>query len=228
MTDTTAGHRFGEGPLARACALVYTLLVVESLFLLTTVPGLAGLVLLGRDAANVPLAACCLIPVGPALSAALYALHHRRLDLTDLRPGAAFWRGYRVNLRGVVKLWIPWLLWLTVIGSNLANLTGAGVPGWWAVLSVLIAVAATLWVANAVVITSLFTFRARDVARLAVYFLTRSPRASLGNTCLLVLAAGLTLIASEALPVLLASVLASALLLNSRPMIAEVRERFTA
>ncbi|WP_440099175.1 DUF624 domain-containing protein [Streptosporangium sp. H16] len=225
MTDTTAGIRFGEGPLARACALVYTLLVVELLFLLTTVPGLIGLVLLGRDATNIPLAALCLIPAGPALSAALYALHHRRLDLTDLHPGAAFWRGYRANLRGVAKLWIPWLLWLAVIGSNLAT---AGVQGWWAVLSVLIAVAATLWIANVLVITSLFAFRARDVARLAVYFLTRSPRASLGNACLLVLAAGLTLIASEVLPVLLASVFASMLLLNSRTVIAEVRERFTA
>ncbi|MEU4406894.1 DUF624 domain-containing protein [Streptosporangium sp. NPDC023963] len=225
MTDTTAGHRFGEGPLARASALVYTLLVVELLFLLTTVPGLIGLVLLGRDATNIPLAALCLIPAGPALSAALYALHHRRLDLTDLHPGAAFWRGYRANLRGVAKLWIPWLLWLAVIGSNLAT---AGARGWWAALSVLIAVAATLWIANVLVITSLFAFRARDVARLAVYFLTRSPRASLGNACLLVLAAGLTLVASEALPVLLASVFASMLLLNSRTVIAEVRERFTA
>ncbi len=225
MTDTTAGIRFGEGPLARACALVYTLLVVELLFLLTTVPGLIGLVLLGRDATNIPLAALCLIPAGPALSAALYALHHRRLDLTDLHPGAAFWRGYRANLRGVVKLWIPWLLWLAVIGSNLAT---AGARGWWAVPSVLIAVAATLWIANVLVITSLFAFRARDVARLAVYFLTRSPRASLGNACLLVLAAGLTLVASEALPVLLASVFASMLLLNSRTVTAEVRERFTA
>jgi len=224
MTDTTAAIRFGEGPLARACALVYTLMVVEALFLLTAVPGLAGLVLLGRDATNVPLAALCLIPAGPALSAALYAVHHRRLDLTDLRPGAAFWRGYRLNLRGVVKLWIPWLLWMAVLGSNLAV---AGAGGWWAVSSVVVAVVATLWVANALVITSLFAFRARDVARLAAYFLTRSPRASLGNACLLVLAAAVTLVASEVAMALLASVLASLLLLNSRTMIAEVRERFT-
>ncbi|MEU8270661.1 DUF624 domain-containing protein [Sphaerisporangium sp. NPDC049002] len=227
MTDATAGRRFGEGPLSRASALVYTLLVVELLLLTATSPGLVGLVLLDRDAADVPLAAACLLPVGPALSAAVYALHHRRLDLTELHPAAAFWRGYRANFRGVVKLWIPWLVWLAVIGSNLANFAAAGVPRWWAVLSVLIAVAATLWVANALVITSLFEFRARDVARLAAYFLTRSPRTALGNAALLVVAAGLTLVASEVVPALLASVLASVLLLNSRPVIAEVREAFT-
>lgn len=226
MTETTI-RRFGQGPLSRASALVYTLLVVELMVLVTTVPGLIGLVLLGRDAANVPLAAACALPAGPALSAALYALHHRRLDLTDLHPATAFWRGYRMNVRGVVKLWIPWLAWLTVVGSTLANFGAAGVPGWWAILLVLIALVAALWGANALVITSLFAFRARDVARLAAYFLFSSPRVALADACLFVVAAGVTLVASEAALTLLASVFAAALLLNSRPLIAEVTEKFT-
>ncbi|GLX10096.1 hypothetical protein [Microbispora sp. NBRC 16548] len=226
MTETTI-RRFGQGPLSRASALVYTLLVVELLVLVTTVPGLIGLVLLDRDAANVPLAAACALPAGPALSAALYALHHRRLDLTDLHPATVFWRGYRMNVRGVVKLWIPLLAWLTVLGSTLANFGAAGVPGWWAILLVLIALAAALWGANALVITSLFAFRARDVARLAAYFLFSSPRVALADACLFVVAAGVTLVASEAALTLLASVFAAALLLNSRPLIAQVTEKFT-
>lgn len=226
--DATAEQGFGRGPLSRAAAMIYTLLVVELLLLITTMPGLIGLTLLDRAAANIPLAAACALPVGPALSAALYALHHRRLDLTDLHPAAAFWRGYKLNVRGAVKLWIPWLAWLTVIGSTLANFSLAGVPEWWAVLLVLVAIAATLWAANALVITSLFEFRARDVARLAVYFLTRSPRVTLANACLLIVAAGITLLASEAVLALLASVLAALLLVNSRPVIREVRESFTA
>ncbi|WP_066367048.1 DUF624 domain-containing protein [Herbidospora mongoliensis] len=228
MTDTTTGTRFGQGPLARACALIYTLMVVEALFLLTTVPGLVALVLLDRDPANVPLAGACLIPVGPALSAALYALHHRRPDLADLHPMAMFWRGYRLNVRGALKLWVPWLGWLTVIATGLAHFGAAGVPTWWAVLSVVIAVAAILWAANALVIVSLFEFRTRDVARLAAYFLSGSFRVTLGNLSLLVVAGCVTLIGSEALLTLLVSVLAGALLLNSRSMIAEVRRRFTA
>ncbi|MEU7882445.1 hypothetical protein [Microbispora bryophytorum] len=226
MTETTM-RRFGQGSLSRASALIYTLLVVELLVLATTVPGLAGLVLLDHDAANVPLAAACALPVGPALSAALYAVHHRRLDLADLHPATAFWRGYRMNVRGVAKLWIPLLALLTVVGSTLANFGAAGVPGWWAILLVLIALAAALWGANALVITSLFTFRARDVARLAAYFLFSSPRVALADACLLVVAAGVTLVGSEAALALLASVFAAALLLNSRSLIAEVTEKFT-
>ncbi|GAB3159327.1 hypothetical protein [Microbispora hainanensis] len=229
MTETTI-RRFGQGPLSRVSALVYTLLVVELLVVATTLPGLAGLVLLDRDAANVPLAAVCALPAGPALSAALYALyalHRRRPDLTDLHPASAFWRGYRMNAGGVLKLYVPWLAGLTVLATTFANFGAAGVPGWWAVLLVVVALATALWGANALVITSLFAFRARDVARLAVYFLFSAPRVALGNACLVVVAGGVTLVATEAALTLLGSVFAAALLLNGRPLIAEVTEKFT-
>ncbi|GAA3567155.1 DUF624 domain-containing protein [Nonomuraea rosea] len=225
---TGMGRRFGTGPLSRAAALIYTLLIVELLFLLTAAPGLAGLVLLDRDASNVPLAALCLLPLGPALSAALYAMRHRRAELIDLRPATVFWRGYRLNAAGALKVWAPWLVWLTIVGMTLGNFSAAGVPGWWAVLLVVIAVVATLWVANALVITSLFAFRGMDVARLAAYSLGRFPGATLANACLLIVAGGLTLFASEVVPVVLASVAAAVLLWNSRKLTAEVQERFTA
>ena len=228
MTVTTGARRqFGEGPLARAAALVHTLLVVEALLLVTTAPGLVALVLLDRDASNLPLAALCAIPLGPALCAAVYALHHRRLDLTDLHPAAAFWRGYRLGAAGVLRLWIPWLAWVTILGVNLAHLRGAGLPGWWAVPLVLVAVVATLWVANALVITSLFAFRTVDVARLAAHFLARTPAVALGNAGLLVAAVAVTALSSEAVLALLGSLLAAALLRTSRPMTTMVQREFT-
>ena len=187
-----AEYRWGEGTLARASALIYTLLVAEFFFLLTAVPGLIPLVLLDRDPSNLPLVALCLVPLGPALSAMLFALRHRSRDLTDLHPAAAFWRGYRLNVWPVLRLWVPWLLGMTVISVNLAYFQAAAVPGWWAALLVIIAVGATLWMVNALVITSLFAFRARDVARLATYFLARTPGATLGNACLLIVALGVT------------------------------------
>ncbi|MEV1178068.1 hypothetical protein AB0J09_57765, partial [Nonomuraea sp. NPDC049784] len=97
MSEVTAERRFGQGPLSRAATLVYSLLVVEGMFLVASAPGLVALTLLGGDASNVPLAAACALPLGPALSAALYALRHRSRDLTDLHPAAAFWRGYKAD-----------------------------------------------------------------------------------------------------------------------------------
>ena len=173
---TQTRRQFGDGPLSRITSRVYILLVVELLLLLTTLPALLPLLLLDRDPSNLPLAALLLVPVGPAISAALYALRHQRPDLTDLRPATLFWRGYRANVLGVLRVWVPTLLWLTVLAVNLAYRDAVGLSSWWAVPLVLIAVGVTLCAANALVITSLFDFRTRDVLRLAVHFLAAYPR----------------------------------------------------
>jgi hypothetical protein len=86
----------------------------------------------------------------------------------------------------------------------------------------------TLWGTNALVITSLFRFRLRDVARLALYFLGRTRGVTVGNACLLVVATGVTVLASEAVLGLLGSVFVLALLRTGRPLISEIEKEFTA
>ncbi|MEV1320490.1 DUF624 domain-containing protein [Micromonospora arborensis] len=222
-----AWRQFGDGPLSRITSRVYILLVVELLLLLTTLPGLLPLLLLSRDPSNLPLVALFLVPVGPALSAALYALRHQRPDLTDLRPAATFWRGYRANLSGVLRVWVPTLLWLTVLAVNLAYRGAVGLPGWWTVPLVLLGAGVTLCAANALVITSLFDFRTRDVLRLATHFLVRTPGVTVGNALLLAAAAGITAVFSEAVLALLASVAVLAFLRIGDPMIHLIRKEFT-
>lgn len=233
MSDQTARTRpgarqFGEGPLARVAALVYSLLAIELMLLVTTLPGLIPLVLLDRDASNAPLAVACAVPLGPALSAAIYALRKHKGDLTDLRPAAAFWRGYRLNVGGVLRVWIPWLALIAVLAVNLSHARAAAIPGWWMGLLVALAVASALWMANALVIVSLFSFRTIDIARLAAYFLGRTRSVTLGDLGLLICAAGLVAVASEAVLALVGVLFAAFLLRVSRPMIALVTEEFTA
>jgi hypothetical protein len=219
MTAIDTGRRFGTGPLARAAALVHTLLVVEVLLVLTGAAGVVPLVLLDRDPSNIPLAALCAVPAGPALSAALYALRRRSGDLTDLEPARAFRRGYRMNVAGVLKLWVPWLLWEAILGLDFAD-------GRWRVPVAVLAVVAALWQANALVIGSLFAFRARDTARLAAYFLVRTPQVTLGNAGLAALAAGVVLFSSEAVLALFAVLFVAALLRTARPLRAQIEQRF--
>ncbi|WP_189046746.1 hypothetical protein [Micromonospora sonchi] len=225
--STAARREFGAGPLSRAAALIYTLLVVELLLLLCAAPGLVALFALERHASNLPLVAACAVPLGPAFSAALYALHHQRLDLTELHPSRLFRRGYRANLAGSLLVWVPTLLWLTVIAINLVNLSAAGVPRWWAALLVPVGAGVAVVGVNALVITSLFTFRVRDVVRLAGYFVLRTPQVTVGTALLLVAATVLTLVASEAALAALGSVLALALVRGGEPMITTVRQEFT-
>lgn len=220
-------REFGDGPLSRAAASVYTVLVVGLLLALVTLPGLVPLLLLGRDASNLPLVALCLLPVGPGVSAALYALHHQRPDLTDLRPAARFRQGYRANLPQVLRIWVPLLVWLTVLAVNLTHLSAAGVPAGWAVPLVGLGVLLVLVGGNALVIASLFTFRTRDVLRLAVHFLIRTPGVTVGNLLLLAAATALTVLVSEALLALLAVLFVLAYLRVATPMTDIVRKDFT-
>ncbi|MFF1293724.1 MULTISPECIES: hypothetical protein [unclassified Streptomyces] len=224
---STPSTAFGIGPLSRAAALVHTLVTVEALLLIAAAPGLAGLFLLGPAPSNIPLAALCLLPLGPACAAALYALHHRDRDLTDLHPARTYWRGWRLNALPALKLWTPLLTWLTVIAFTLTHFSATGLPGWWAVLLAAIGLGSLLWGAHALVLTSLFSFRARDTARLAGYFLFRHGRATLATVSLLVLTAAGTALLTEALPALLAAPLLLSLLHGGRPVIAETQEDFT-
>lgn len=169
-----------------------------------------------------------LVPAGPALAAALYALHHARLDLADLHPAAAFRRGYRLNALGALRIWLPWSAAQTVIAINLANPGTAGVPGWWAWLLALVAFGLTVWMALALVITSLYAFRTRDVARLAAYFAGRRPGVTLAVGCLLVAAAGLAALSSEAALALAGSGFAGALLIATRPLRIQLEQEFLA
>ncbi len=219
---------FGGGPLSRAAALIHTLVTIEALFLAASGPGLAGLLLLGPDASNLPLAALCLLPLGPALSAAVYALHHRDRDLTDLHPARTYARGWRLNALPALKLWAPLLGWLTVIAFTLTHFSATGLPGWWALLLAAIGLGSLLWGVHALVLTSLFSFRTRDTARLAAYFLFRHGRATLAAASLLILAGGLTALLTEAMAALLAAPLLLSLLHAARPVIAETQEDFTA
>ncbi|WP_327719945.1 DUF624 domain-containing protein [Streptomyces sp. NBC_00490] len=224
---STPSTAFGIGPLSRAAALIHTLVTVEALLLVAAAPGLAGLFLLGPAPSNIPLAALCLLPLGPACAAALYALHHRDRDLTDLHPARTYWRGWRLNALPALKLWTPLLTWLTVIAFTLTHFSATGLPGWWAVLLAAIGLGSLLWGAHALVLTSLFSFRARDTARLAGYFLFRHGRATLATASLLVLTAAGTALLTEALPALLAAPLLLSLLHGDRPVIAETQEDFT-
>ena len=215
---STVQEQFGTGLLSRSAAFAYHLIVVELLLVATAGPGLAGLVLLDPDPSNLPAAALCALPAGPALSAALYALHHRRLDLTELRPAAAFLHGYRINAAGALRIWA---IWLAVCTVNLAHLDATGLAG------PVLLMGATLWMLNGLVITSLFEFRTGDVARLAAYTLIRTPPATLANICLIVVVLAGILLFSEAGLALAGSLLTLTLLTNSRKLIAVVRKEFT-
>lgn len=219
-------REFGEGVLGRATAVIYWYLIVEVLLVVAVLPGALGSIFLERAPGNAPLFALCLVPVGPAVSAALFALRDRT-KAEGLTPAASFWRGYRLNWADALKVWVPGLVAGVVILLGLANVGAGGVPGWFAGALVAVGVGLLLWLVNALMIVSFFGFRTRDAARLAAHFLGARPLVTLGSLSLLVLAAGIVVLTTEALFGLLAAVWLGLVLRNARPLLADVEERFT-
>ena len=55
-----------------------------------------------------------------------------------------------MNVGAVLRMWLPALLMLTILGVNLSHLDIAGVPTVWAVSLVLVAAVVVLWVVDLV------------------------------------------------------------------------------
>ncbi|KGM10485.1 DUF624 domain-containing protein [Cellulomonas bogoriensis] len=214
-----------EFPLMRAAMVVYWFVLIDLLVVLAALPGAVLMLSLAPDATNLPLFALSLVPFGPAVGAAVFAW---RSFLRERSPSPAreFWRGYRMNVVDVLKFWVPLLALLTVLGVNLANLAAAGVPPAFGAVMVVIAVMLALWGLHMMVITSLFSFRLRDAARLAAHVMGARFKVTLAHLSLLVVTIGLVGYISDWVLMLVASVLTFLLVWYSMPVITMVQARF--
>src|SRR5690606_40523397 len=89
-------------------------------------PTLLFWTLLSPEPANAVLFVLALLPVAPALSAALYAQRAWSAE-PDLSPARPLFRGLRLNLRDTLSWWTPVLVAATVLAVNV--LFADAVPG---------------------------------------------------------------------------------------------------
>ncbi|WP_298456163.1 DUF624 domain-containing protein [uncultured Cellulomonas sp.] len=215
------------GPLARAATVVYWFAAIEVLWALLTAPALVAALFLAPEASNLPLYALALVPVGPATAAALFAWRVF-LRERDPSPAAQFWRGLRLGWVDALRSWLPALVALVVLATNIAYAGAAGLAAPVVLVQVLLAALVLLWAVRMLALASTFAFRWRDAARLGFYTLVNRPLVTLGMVSLLVLIGGLTAITFDAVPVLLASVLTFFLARNEAPVLDDVERRFVA
>ena len=208
--------------------MLFRLLTLTVLFAIATVPTWALWLFLAPDPSNALLFALGAVPIGPALSAGLYSLRARATD-DGLTPGAAFWRGYALNWKDVLTLWVPALAVLGIIGWTVGFREYAGVGTAYAIVLGLIALGVYVWAMHCVAIASFFSFRTRDVARLGVFAALTQVRATFGVIALVVVTLAVLLMVE--LPVLLVALGGIWIWLwwaNLQSMIAQIQQRFIA
>jgi uncharacterized membrane protein YesL len=216
----------GPGTLSRITAAVYRYLVLGVFLAAAGLPTLLLWTLLSPQPSNTVLFVAALLPVAPALSAALYAQRAWAKE-PDLSPSRPLLRGLRLNLRDTLAWWVPVLACATVLSVNVLfadQVAGGGIVR---PVCVVLLVVLAVWSGHLLTVSSFFSFRFRDVLRVAVVEFFLSWKSTLGILSLLVVATATVLLSSEAVLLLLAWAFAVSLWLIVRPVVADVTERFT-
>lgn len=215
---------FEERPLWVAADRIQRLLVIAGWFLLATLPFWLALVALVPHLSNLPLFALAGLTLGPALSASLYAA--LRLSDADATASAHFRRGYRLNAGQALAVWLPLVVLVSLGGANVGALRGPDATVWLVATAIILAAASVVtW--NALALVSSFSFRTRDVARLAVYYAISKPIVTLATLALTVGLLGLVALTNDWVPALCGSLVALALARLTAPVREHALEHFT-
>ncbi|WP_460519042.1 YesL family protein [Humibacter antri] len=221
---TTTQRDVFDKPWFRAMFALYGLLGTTAAFAIAILPFGAAVFL----SPLVPIGGQFLLviggfSIGPAWVAALYTMR-RYADGRDIEPFRLFVRGYLIGWRQTLLFWAPYFTLLFVLGFDLTS--GMPAPVSW--LLVVLGAAAVLWGSTVLVIVAFFSFRLRDVLRLAAYGLTRSPRWLLAAAVLMAVAGGLVYVGSEVAAGILVAPFALLTVLASRPLVRRLTEEFTS
>jgi len=216
----------GNGFLGKLSKSIYWYGIITVLLAITALPAFLFALFLEPVAANLPLLAIGLIPLGPAISAALYTVRARYRS-EDAGPWRAFWRGYRLNFTTILKFWIPALVILGIIGFSLAFGNLVGLTTLYRVGLVVVAAVVLAWAMHAITIATFFNFRFSDTMRLAGYQFWAQKRATLGLLAIGVVAFGLLWFVNMFALMLAGGVLALIWYQQERRVLNDVYNRFT-
>lgn len=205
-----------NGPLSQVTNFVYRLLIIELGFVLATAPALIGIFLLEPDPSNIPLYAVCALLFGPAITAGVYAW---RTD-HDVVPWLRFWKGWTDGLVQSLTIWVPAVALLALAAFNAAY---AQVGTGFIVAGIVIGVAGVITAVTVLVVIANFSFRSRDLFKVALYGAASAPLAAIGIISMIILTGGLVVVVSDWLPVFLASFLLLLLARTVTPMLQQIQ-----
>ncbi|GAA4166812.1 DUF624 domain-containing protein [Gryllotalpicola daejeonensis] len=212
-------REFTTGPLYRAAQAVYSVLGPTAGFLIACLPFAAAIVA-GHSTVAIAVGG---VVIGPAWTALLYATRVIRAD-PERGPFTSFWRGYRLNWRQTLAVWLPYWLLLTAAGADVAS--PASPLALRAVIAVIAGIS-LLWMSAVLLIISRYAFRTRDVLRLGGYLLFGAPRSTVTDFALLIVAGATIYLSSEFVLGLLAGVFALFAIAGAQGAFELVDARFT-
>lgn len=199
------GDEVGDGPFGRAVSGFVWGAGLTGLLVLADLPLVAAALLLRPDPSLAWLVALAAVPLGPALSAALYAVREHHVD-PELGVTRAFGRGYRLGWRDASALWVPLCALGAVAAPTGAGARAAGVPPLVTGIATGAGVLLAVLVLHALALRTFYRLPAAHAVRLGASFLVTRWRASLGTLLLVAGALAVAALASDLLLTALAGV----------------------
>jgi len=170
--------------------------------------------------------------MGPGLTAMLCCMikfRETNFEKEDLPTAKDFWRFYRQNVLDTLKLWLPYVMLMVILSTNVMHYAGGQVTRLiFTVSGIAGMVLFTLCIINVLMINAKFSFRVRDLYRLGMFYLFKDVKAtvSYGVVCFLMVV--VALLVSEILLFLVASILGYLMVHYGQAVLRDIGQTFVA
>lgn len=164
------------------------------------------------------------LPVGPAIQAGMYALRRPEASLRQ-HPWSRYWEGWNLGWRQSLVMWVPVVALLTLVAAASQNVPSDAVWRPLVLMGFILAGVLTLVSMGALTIIASFSFRTRDVARVALFGLASKPMGIVGVVVIVFVAAALVALGMAAVVMLFMVLLCKGLIVTTRPMHRVVRDK---
>lgn len=220
-------QEFGSGFLYQFTNRVYWLIILNLWFVIANSPLLFILLVLEPSLSNISLYYLASIPFGPALAALLYSTL-KYIQENEESPTRDFIHAYKVNFKDTLKFWVPIVTFLSISIVNLQYLSQqpSTMNEMMSLALLILLFFLFLITIQLFIINAKFSFKTKDLFKLAMYSSFKQLKITTGNAAILFLFWVLLASTSDFLILFLGSLLAYLLMLNSRKLLRSIENEF--
>ncbi|MGP4041434.1 YesL family protein [Gracilibacillus sp. D59] len=218
---------YNQGGFYRFSNYVYWLLILNFLFVITNILLFAAFILLIPSISNAILYYIAIIPSGPAFAALLHSLSVLARN-NEVAPVEEFFKAYKTNFWDVLKVWLPIItgFFILIIDIQYFNQNPTVLYQILNGIFLVILFVMVIFAFYALVITTHYKFRLRDIYRLSLYYFFTWIKRTTGNMGILFLTIVLMFFTSDFIILFISSLVAWLLILNTKPIIQDIKTSF--
>lgn len=217
---------FGNGKLYKITQNIYWFFATNVSFVLSNLLFFIFILFLERDFSNISLYLLGLVPTGPAISAVIASAIKANDENDYSQPVKDFVHYYKQNLRDSLKIWLPFLLILFVLLTDIAYFYQAG-NGLFSLFFFLLAVLLIAFLLPIFLISSKFRFKLKDLLKLGAFYSLTKLKITIGNLASLFILFALAYYTSELIFLFISSLVMYFFVGYNSSIIKEVKENYT-